>query len=520
MEPPSPFPPAPTGEQLCAAIGRLASRLFELIECHWPPWWAWLAFAATLFVVGSVVRRRSLRALAVAPPNDAERARAAAAGQALAARGPIGLVLGGGGAKGAYQIGCWRALRECGIDHYGALAGTSVGALNAVLVAQNEFDRAERIWHDMGFGRVLRVRWWSLPLAVTIRAVLFVPYLGKFAFPARFIPVALFRAIDGWQEGWRNGEPQRALGAVIELYVTFVRWPASNDTVMNLVLGGISLAGLSAWWVLAAPLIALVALLIVAPFLTLLVVSYTSVLASLLDQLATRLVLASNGPLAELLRECVDPARLKAYPLPVFVTLASLREVARKGRFQLPKKLAAKGIKFEPARLDAGRPADADFGTALSDALPPFTESTVEYVPRHFDVRGEAPDRMRELILQSAGLPEIFPARRFDGITYVDGGLADNEPLTALAGLPCHAVIVVMPLNERGDEAMVRANLRLNLERLARPDAGAPSELVVLTPSRSLGNLLTGTMDFGAERARAMMRLGYRDTIVRLATRG
>ena len=39
-----------------------------------------------------------------------------------------GLVLEGGGAKGAYQIGAWKALKEAGI-HIKGIAGTSVGAL-------------------------------------------------------------------------------------------------------------------------------------------------------------------------------------------------------------------------------------------------------------------------------------------------------------------------------------------------------------------------------------------------------
>lgn len=37
-----------------------------------------------------------------------------------------GLVLEGGGAKGAYQIGAWKALREAGVKLKG-IAGTSVG---------------------------------------------------------------------------------------------------------------------------------------------------------------------------------------------------------------------------------------------------------------------------------------------------------------------------------------------------------------------------------------------------------
>ena len=38
-----------------------------------------------------------------------------------------GLVLDGGGARGAYQIGAWKALTEAGVK-VSAVAGTSVGA--------------------------------------------------------------------------------------------------------------------------------------------------------------------------------------------------------------------------------------------------------------------------------------------------------------------------------------------------------------------------------------------------------
>lgn len=59
----------------------------------------------------------------------------------------IGLVLDGGGGKGAYQIGVWQALRECGLDdQVTSLAGTSVGGLNAALFAQGDFEKAYEIW--------------------------------------------------------------------------------------------------------------------------------------------------------------------------------------------------------------------------------------------------------------------------------------------------------------------------------------------------------------------------------------
>jgi predicted acylesterase/phospholipase RssA len=62
----------------------------------------------------------------------------------------IGLVLAGGGFKGSFQIGAWKALREklaeMGITRFHAIAGTSVGALNAVLIANDDPQAAERIW--------------------------------------------------------------------------------------------------------------------------------------------------------------------------------------------------------------------------------------------------------------------------------------------------------------------------------------------------------------------------------------
>ena len=53
-----------------------------------------------------------------------------------------GLVLEGGGAKGAYQIGAWKALKEAGVK-INAVAGTSVGALNGALICMDELELAQ-----------------------------------------------------------------------------------------------------------------------------------------------------------------------------------------------------------------------------------------------------------------------------------------------------------------------------------------------------------------------------------------
>lgn len=67
-----------------------------------------------------------------------------------------GIVLDGGGARGAYQIGAWLALKEAGIQ-VSAVAGTSVGALNGALICMDDTESAVRIWKEMTFSKVMDV---------------------------------------------------------------------------------------------------------------------------------------------------------------------------------------------------------------------------------------------------------------------------------------------------------------------------------------------------------------------------
>ena len=70
----------------------------------------------------------------------------AAVAAGAAAGEPLGLVLSGGGAKGAYEVGVWNALVETGrAADVRAISGTSVGALNAALFAARP-DAAAALW--------------------------------------------------------------------------------------------------------------------------------------------------------------------------------------------------------------------------------------------------------------------------------------------------------------------------------------------------------------------------------------
>lgn len=64
------------------------------------------------------------------------------------------LVLGGGGAKGAYEIGAWKAFRELGIE-FDIVVGTSIGALNGALITQDKFDEAIEIWSTLSVDSIL-----------------------------------------------------------------------------------------------------------------------------------------------------------------------------------------------------------------------------------------------------------------------------------------------------------------------------------------------------------------------------
>lgn len=57
----------------------------------------------------------------------------------------IGLALEGGGAKGSYEIGAYIALQKLGYK-FDMVAGTSIGSLNAAMIAQGDIKLAKKLW--------------------------------------------------------------------------------------------------------------------------------------------------------------------------------------------------------------------------------------------------------------------------------------------------------------------------------------------------------------------------------------
>ncbi len=66
-----------------------------------------------------------------------------------------GLVLEGGGAKGSYHMGVYKAILEEGID-IKAVAGTSIGALNGAMIVQGDYEKCLELWNNISYTDIIQ----------------------------------------------------------------------------------------------------------------------------------------------------------------------------------------------------------------------------------------------------------------------------------------------------------------------------------------------------------------------------
>ena len=66
------------------------------------------------------------------------------------------VALAGGGSKGIYQIGAWKALDELGIE-FEALTGTSIGAINGAFMVQGDLNKAYDMWSNLRMDQCVRL---------------------------------------------------------------------------------------------------------------------------------------------------------------------------------------------------------------------------------------------------------------------------------------------------------------------------------------------------------------------------
>ncbi len=229
------------------------------------------------------------------------------------------IVLAGGGAKGAYQVGALKYIAELGIVPQ-IIAGTSIGALNgAVLASHSPFpdavNRLSGMWQELGKAPILR------PNTGTV--------LQTFSYAAQ----------------------------------TFV--PTLREWVLDfLVQEGL---------------------------------------------IKDRTAIFDPAPIEQLLKESVDTANF-SNGIELWVTVFPSLKIPGLGYDWL--------IDFVRAKTGT----DAHW-LPVQD----FTDTETIY----------------NLLLASAAIPLAFPSRKVNGKAYVDGALADNVPLKALAARGCTHTIVI-----------------------------------------------------------------------------
>lgn len=66
-----------------------------------------------------------------------------------------GLALCGGGAKGSYEAGCFKALEELG-EKFDIVTGTSIGCLNAAMYCQHDLKRDYDLWEKLDVSMIMK----------------------------------------------------------------------------------------------------------------------------------------------------------------------------------------------------------------------------------------------------------------------------------------------------------------------------------------------------------------------------
>ncbi len=116
---------------------------------------------------------------------------------------------------------------------------------------------------------------------------------------------------------------------------------------------------------------------------------------------------------------------------------------------------------------------------------------------KYFMLNAGSPERIRKLLLASSAMPIIYEPVEIDGHIYKDGGVTDNTP--------------IRPLYIEGIRHFIVVGLFTDcvIEEGSFPGA----EFVLIKPEKSLGGLLSGSLDYSSEVAAKRIELGYLDAM-------
>lgn len=423
-----------------------------------------------------------------------------------------GIVLAGGGGKGAYQIGCCKALLAHRISSQ-AIAGTSVGALNVAMMAQGGVQIAEDVWSSMSASRLVALDLVSLPfLPFVVSRLRGHPTISPGMRAAlNFVPILSITGLAAWL--W---------------YLLKMSQLASATSGSRVG----SYATVALFWMFF--------LMILGQM----VLHYLSI-ATEKDKLHSLPSLFRTSGLQRLIKALVPAGTFLHSAVDSYVTVGLERSI------------------IDPYyRFDAATKRS----TELQNHLVNIKERPA-FIPRYVSLgdeeREKGVDFTHLMLTASSALPLFFPVLQIDNLWITDGGTADNLPIKALLDMGCTRIFVIHLDHDGKDhidgkafDVLTKEGLLEKLKwqkRLERLDyyypridnliashaadlitqlvGGDPvlkpdykpelsAEVIHILPSLPLGNLLTGTLNFTSRKARWLIKLGECDMDAALANIG
>ncbi|NII83683.1 MULTISPECIES: patatin-like phospholipase family protein [unclassified Pedobacter] len=475
-----------------------------------------------------------------------------------------GLVLAGGGAKGAYTFGCLEAFKELEIE-FDAVAGTSVGALNAFLWSADAMKKGKAIWQNLSFESVYPVRilnpkyfhkhiirmvsflyvflrlMWEIakgsptmrehqrPLKFTFIILVSIPILlsnvaahallpdiplnlSNIIFLALVFPITpiVLELIGSKDAVYFIYGPGLILLCILFFYPILDHFVHLDQFFSRSVYHEYLLQPI--FWVLFFILLAMIF------FLTAMLVFKGFIFSQKFSVL-------DATPLKSHLRDVLTASELK---VPIWATVASKASI------------------FDPVKPTWHIPSN-DRGITSPDAI--CTPYRVEkWCSEYIRLDILTKDEIVNFCAASAALPfGIIPPFKQENIHYVDGGVADNCPLVPLMQIAefDEIYIVLLESYKNDDEAFEREKLSLGhcrerqrtqyLKDYPLPETKRFSDhvnyepviipyeltdyaerLVFFYPKQSLGGFLSGTLNFTPKYASALMNLGKKDALAKL----
>ncbi len=143
-------------------------------------------------------------------------------------------------------------------------------------------------------------------------------------------------------------------------------------------------------------------------------------------------------------------------------------------------------------------PPSAQAAGILTSTLSQTAADSEEWEGEYCLLNGKSPEEITQILLASTALPIVYDAVKIGDNYYRDGGLFDNMPMR--------------PLLEDGLKHLILVKLNPDAEYDVILASQAET-LIEITPSSSIGELLTGTLDFDGRNAVYRMQLGFYDTL-------